>query len=97
MKLSKMALAAAIYSAVFAGTASAQGLRQPSSIQQTSFTNSYYAQAEDQPSPSDVPPPADEMIQAKGGDCDACAEDAAEESCERWFALPQDHCSGVTV
>ncbi|HTN76333.1 MAG TPA: hypothetical protein VL096_13840, partial [Pirellulaceae bacterium] len=48
-------------------------------------------------SASDVPPPADEMIQAKGGDCDACAEDAAEESCERWFALPQDHCSGVTV
>ncbi len=95
MKISKMALAAAIYCAVFAGTASAQGLRQPSSIQQTAFTHSYYAQAEGQPSPSDVPPPAEEPVYDKGGaDC-GCAEEAEEEDCPQWFLFNQDNCHGI--
>ena len=100
MKLSKMALAAAICAAM-TGTATAQGLRQPNSIRQTTFANDYYAQG-DQPSPSDMqePTPAAPMAMtaAAAGDvaaCDTCAEEAEE--CLPCRLFPQDWCSGVKV
>jgi hypothetical protein len=94
MKLSKMALAAAIASSVLAGTASAQGLRQPASFVQE--TPSYYTRSL-QPSPSDAPPaqpaaPAVEMA-APCDACDACAEEE-EEECLPWRLFNQDTCSG---
>jgi hypothetical protein len=103
MKLSKMALAAAISCAVYAGTATAQGLRQPASVHQTNYTHSYYAQ-DGQPSPSDLPPTT-EPEPALTGDfgcdtgcdtaCDTCGP--VHEDCPQWYLFNQDNCHNVSV
>ena len=96
MKFNKVALAAAIYCAVYGGTVSAAGLRQPSSVQQTNYAHSYYDQGDAQASPSDVPAPivdnaplAYDGAAFDGGACDVCAEPEAE-VCEPWRLFNQD-------
>jgi hypothetical protein len=97
MKLSKMALAAAVAWSLYAGHAQAQ---QPGANQQVAF-DYYYYQPEAPKSPSDVAaakaPPAQAPYQApyqapaQGHVCtDACAAEEAE--CEPWRLFCQKEC-----
>jgi hypothetical protein len=94
MKLTKMALAAAVAWGLYAGSAHAQ---QPQTKSASYATDSYYFQAEVQPSPSDQPVApgygpvqSDKMVQAPAAAF--CADACEEPACEPWRLFCQKEC-----
>lgn len=101
MRFSNMAIAAALYGVLFAGAAKADGLRQPTSFQRTSYQD-YYQETGYQESPSDTPQaPAGGCGVVPGGDCGCnlgncgceCAPEVESDVCERWYLFPET-CGG---
>lgn len=90
MKLTKLALVAAVAWGIYTGNARAQ-VAQPAT--QPAAFDSYYYQAAVQPSPSDAPPAAMKQApyQAPAGGY-ACEAAAEEEACEPWRLFCQKEC-----
>jgi hypothetical protein len=94
MKISKLALAAAIAWSIYAGSAQAQDYEP--ATQPTGFGNSYYYQPENQPSPSDQPPPEAAVVPYMpcAPACAPACEPVCEEECpcEPWRLFCPKEC-----
>ena len=88
MKISKLALVAAVAWGLYAGSAQAQ---YGPATQPTAYDNSYYFQPDAQPSPSDqpVPPPAATYVPCQPACAPVCEEECA---CEPWRLFCQKEC-----